>query len=57
MLTDKYTSNKGVKKLLKNLNPSEVSSPDNIYPKVLKELNSELVPAVTAIYQQTRVHL
>ena len=29
------------------------SDPDNIHPKVLTELHSELAPAVTAIFQQT----
>ena len=42
-------TNEGVKTLLiKNLNPFKASGPDNIHPKVLKELYSEEAPAVTA---------
>ena len=34
---------KGVEKMLKNLNASKAMGPDEIHPKVLKELSEELV--------------
>ena len=52
-MSDINVTTEGVEKLLKKLNPSKASGPDNIHPKVLKELHSELAPGVTAIFQQS----
>ena len=41
----------GVQRLLLNLDPSKASGPDNIAPRVLKELASEIAPALTLLYQ------
>ena len=41
----------GVKALLKNLNPCKAQGPDNIPPCVLKELATEIAPALTIIYE------
>ena len=52
-MPDIKITNEGVEKLLENLNTSKLSRPDNIHPKVLREPHSELVPLITAIFQQT----
>jgi len=41
----------GVLKLLKALDPSKASGPDNISPRVLKEVAEEISPAVTLLFQ------
>ena len=41
----------GVKKLLKSLKPAKASGPDNISPRVLKELADEVAPALTTLFQ------
>jgi len=41
----------GVRKLLKGLNPSKASGPDQISPRLLKELHHEIAPVLTHIYQ------
>ena len=38
-------SKEGVTKLLKDLNTSKASGPDELHPRVLEELGSELGPA------------
>ena len=42
---------RGVEKLLKNLNPHKAAGPDNIRPIVLKELHKELTPILTFLFQ------
>ena len=39
----------GTEKLLKQLNPTKASGPDNISPWVLKEVASEIAPSLTLI--------
>ena len=39
----------GIEKLLKQLNPTKASGPDNISPRVLKEVVSEIAPSLTLI--------
>ena len=41
----------GVRNLLKNLKPGKASGPDNISPRILKEMASELAPILTIIFQ------
>lgn len=43
----------GVEKLLSQLKPEKASGPDNIPNRVLKELSTELAPAVTAFFSYT----
>ena len=43
----------GVEKLLRNLNPWKAPGPDGITPKILKELASELAPALTLLFQSS----
>ena len=44
---------KGVKKILKGLNPSKAKGPDSIHPRVLKELAAELAPTLAFFFQQS----
>ena len=44
---------KGTEKLLKNLNVSKSSGPDNIPNAILKECAAELAPVVTLIFQKS----
>ena len=41
----------GIEKLLKQLNPTKASGPDNISPRVLKEVASEIAPSLILIYR------
>ena len=41
----------GVKKLLDGLNPYKASGPDNIKPRLLKELSDVIVPILTTIFR------
>ena len=43
----------GVLKLLKNLNPNKASGPDEVTPRILKELHVELAPAITLLFQRS----
>ena len=43
----------GVTKLLKGLNPSKALGPDELHPRVLKELASELGPVFAHLFQQS----
>ena len=43
----------GVKKLLLNLKPNKAPGPDEIHPRVLKELANELTPALTALFNSS----
>jgi hypothetical protein len=42
----------GVHKLLKNLNPNKAAGPDNITPRVLKELATHIAPILTILVYQ-----
>ena len=46
-------SKDGVIKLLKGLNPSKVLGPDELHPRVLKELATELGPVFAHLFQQS----
>ena len=41
----------GIEKLLKQLSPTKASRPDNISPRVLKEVASEIAPSLILIYR------
>ena len=41
----------GIEKLVKQLNPTKASGPDNISPRVLKEVASEIAPSLILIYR------
>ena len=41
----------GIAKLLLNLNPNKADGPDEIKPRVLKELATEIAPILTIIKQ------
>ena len=43
----------GVTKLLKSLNPSKALGPDELHPRVLKELAKELEPVFAHLFQQS----
>ena len=50
-LTNISISEEGVRKLLSDLNPYKASGPDQIAPRVLKEIATEVAPVLTKIYQ------
>ena len=56
-MNDIVVSNEGVTKLLKRLNPSKALGPDELYPRVLKELAAELGPVFAISFKSllTRV--
>lgn len=45
-------SEKGVKKLLINVNPKNANGPDNILNRVLKDYATNIAPYVTTIYKK-----
>ena len=52
-MNDIAVSAVGVTKLLKGLNPSKALGPDELHPRVLKELSSELGPVFAHLFQQS----
>ena len=52
-LNDIAVSKDGVIKLLKGLNPSKALGPDELHPRVLKELATELGPVFAHLFQQS----
>jgi hypothetical protein len=50
---DIQITEEGVTKLLKNLNPHKVPGPDNITPRVLKELATHISPILTIIFRKS----
>ena len=51
-MNDIAVSKDGVIKLLKGLNPSKALGPDELHPRVLKELATELGPVFAHLFQQ-----
>ena len=52
-MNDIVVSATGVTKLLKGLNPSKALGQDELHPRVLKELASELGPVFAHLFQQS----
>ena len=52
-MNDIAVSKDGVIKLLKGLNPSKALGPDELHPKVLKELATELGLVFANLFQQS----
>ena len=52
-MDDIVVSNEGVTKFLKGLNPSKASGPDELRPRVLKELATELGTVFANLFQQS----
>ena len=52
-MDDIVVSKDGVTKLLKGLNPSKALRPDELHPRVLKELATELGPVFAHLFQQS----
>ena len=50
---DDVVSNEGVTKLLKGLNPSKALGPDELHPRVLKELATELGLVFAHLFQKS----
>ena len=50
---DIAVSKHGVIKLLKGYNPSKALWPDELHPRVLKELATELGPVFALVFQQS----
>ena len=50
---DIVVTKEGVTKLLKGLNPSKALGPDELHPRVLKELAIELGPVFAHLFQQS----
>ena len=52
-MNDIAVSKDGVFKFLKGLNPSKALGPDELHPRVLKELATELGPVFAHLFQQS----
>ena len=52
-MEDIVVTKEGVTKLLKGLNPSKALGPDELHPRVLKELVTELDPIFAHLFQQS----
>ena len=52
-LKEIHVSAEGVTELLKDLNPSKALGPDELHPRVVKELASELGPMFAHLFQQS----
>ena len=52
-MNDIVVSAVGVTKLLKGLNPSKALGPDELHPRIVKELASELGPVFAHLFQQS----
>ena len=48
-----FFSNEGVTKLLKGLNPSKTLGPNELHPRILKELATELGPIFAHLFQKS----
>ena len=53
LMDDIVVSNEGVTRLLKGFNPSKALGPDELQPKVLKELATELGQFFAHLFQKS----
>ena len=52
-MSDIHVSNEGVIKMMKSLNPSKALGPDELHPRVLKELAIKLRRVFAHLFQQS----
>ena len=52
-INDLDITENGVRKLLKGLKPSKAPGPDNITPRILKELQDDIAPILTEIFDHS----
>ena len=52
-MEDIVVTKEGVTKLLKGLNPSKALGPDELHPRVLKKLATELCPLFAHLFRQS----
>jgi hypothetical protein len=52
-MPDIQVTTEGVRKLMKNLNPSKASSPDNIPARLLKDYGDIIAPILQIIFQRS----
>ena len=52
-MSDIHISNEGIIKMMKGLNLSKALGPDELHPRVLKELAAELGPVSAHLFQQS----
>ena len=52
-MEDIEINSSGVERLLKNLNANKVAGPDNIKPRLLKELATNVAPSLAAIFRRS----
>ena len=52
-MPDIHITQKGVEKLITNLNPNKATGPDGLSPQILKELSSQIAPILTKIFQMS----
>lgn len=52
-ISDLVITQRGVEKLLSQLNPSKAAGPDQIPCRILRELSQELAPILSALFQQS----
>ena len=52
-MMDIYIGTPGVQKLLANLNPSKAAGPDNLSPRVLKELSDVLADPLARLFRKS----
>ena len=52
-MDDSVVSNEGITELLIGLNPSKALGPDELHPRVLKELATELGPVFVHLFQMS----
>ena len=53
VMKDIHITPPGIEKLLKNLDPSQASGPDELKPRLLKELAHEISPILSLIFQKS----